>query len=464
MVSDWVKKELEGIEFGDKRLNKRVLSLLEKASKQPQASLNRMFHTRKEVQACYRFFSNDLVNEAKIIKPHLEMTVKRANQNPVVLCLSDTTSLNYTTRKTLKDSGYISSNSAQGFFLHASIAITPDRLHLGIVGQKFWAREKEKKTRSSKERERMLFAEKESYRWLETYRESCELAKKCKDTQVIHITDREGDIFEIYAEYGSRKKEKAAEYIVRSNHDRTVYPKEKPSSTLIQELEESQPIGEIEFDIFKREDNTTRGVRQTVQAINIEIKSRYGADEPNLITTVNAIYLKEIDPPKEEKPVIWCLLTSLPINSLEEIMTVVNYYLCRWEIEVFFKTYKSGCKVEEKSLRSAERLYPLFSLLLIVAWRVNFLLHMGRVIPEISCIYFFDESEWQAGYVAATRNKNLPSSPPTMKEMMEYISRLGGHLGRRKDPIFGVKAIWIGICKLTNYADAWDLFGPGASK
>jgi hypothetical protein len=89
---------------------------------------------------------------------------------------------------------------------------------------------------------------------------------------------------------------------------------------------------------------------------------------------------------------------------------------------------------------------------------------MSRVMPEISCIYFFEESEWKAGYVAATRNRNLPSSPPAMKEMMEYVARLGGYLGRKKDPAAGVKAIWNGICKLGNYADAWDLFGPGATK
>jgi hypothetical protein len=145
MVSKWVVNELESSEFGDKRLNKRVLDILDCASKQPQLSINKLFHTRKEVQACYRFFSNDLVDEKKLIQPHLEKSIERASKHPVVLCLSDTTSLNYTTRKKLKDSGYISSNNAQGFFLHATIAVTPDRLHLGLVGQKFWAREKEKK-------------------------------------------------------------------------------------------------------------------------------------------------------------------------------------------------------------------------------------------------------------------------------------------------------------------------------
>ena len=462
MVSKWVVNELESLKIGDKRLNKRVLSVLDCASKQPQLSINKLFHTRKEVQACYRLFSNDLVDETKIIQPHLDKSIERASKHPVVLCLSDTTSLNYTTRKKLKDSGYISSNNAQGFFLHATIAVTPDRLHLGLVAQKFWAREKEKKkARSSYERERMMFAEKESYRWLESYRKSCDLSSQCSDSHVIHITDREGDIFEIYNEYATR--DNAADYVIRSKHNRTVYLKDKSSNTLIQEVEKSPVLGEVGFDVVDRESNGLRSIRQTIQAIPVTIKSRYGADVPNLSCAVNVVYLKEIDPPNDEKKIVWCLLTSLPIKTQEEVLQVVKYYLCRWEVEVFFKTYKSGCKVEEKSLRAAKRLYPLFSLLLIVTWRINFLLHLGRVTPTLSCEFFFEESEWKAGYIAATRNRNLPQEAPTMKVMMEYVAKLGGYLGRENAPPPGVKTIWIGICKLTNYADAWDLFGPETS-
>lgn len=463
MISGWVREELEGVNVGDQRLNDRIMELVSAASKLPDKSLNKMFHTRKEVQACYRFFSNDLVNEDKIIEPHELKTIERANKCPVVLCLSDTTSLNYTTRKTLKDSGYISSNNAQGFFLHTTIAITPERLHLGIIGQKFWAREKQKKARSSRERESMLFSEKESYRWLEAYNDSCELSQKCPETKVIHITDREGDIFEIYEAYG-REKEKGqpAEFIVRSNHDRVVYPEKESTDHLYSRLEESVILGEISFDAIRREENTTRRVRQSVQALTVQIKSRYGADKPNIVANLNAIYLKEIDPPHGEKPIQWCLLTSLSIDDLKEIKKTVEYYLCRWEIELFFKTYKSGCKVEEKSLRSAERLYPLFSMYLIVAWRINFLLHMSRVAPEVSCEVFFEPSEWKAAYVASTRQKSsLPSEAPTMRVMIYYIARLGGYLGRKNDPQPGIKVIWMGISALTHYADAWDLFGPG---
>ena len=232
---------------------------------------------------------------------------------------------------------------------------------------------------------------------------------------------------------------------------------------MIQEVEKSPVLGEVGFDVVDRESNGLRSIRQTIQAIPVTIKSRYGADVPNLSCAVNVVYLKEIDPPNDEKKIVWCLLTSLPIKTQEEVLQVVKYYLCRWEVEVFFKTYKSGCKVEEKSLRAAKRLYPLFSLLLIVTWRINFLLHLGRVTPTLSCEFFFEESEWKAGYIAATRNRNLPQEAPTMKVMMEYVAKLGGYLGRENDPPPGVKTIWIGICKLTNYADAWDLFGPETS-
>lgn len=523
MICKWVEEELEAVNVGDKRLDERLKMLLTATFKQPGLSINSTFRTRKEVQACYRFFSNGFVDQEKIITPHKNMTIERASEYPVILSLSDTTSLNYTTRKKNKDSGYISSNNAQGFFLQATIAVTPDRLHLGVVNQKFWSREKVKTKKPH--RDYIPIVEKESYRWVEAFMDSCNLAEKCKDSQVVHVTDREGDIFEVFTEYKSRKNagQPVAEFIVRSNHNRTVFsgekisfynelkefekidrirlsitenvlkkesnneinftitrnipktlkklnkrsiraaknsfkPIEKASKPLHDELENSKQLGIIEFEIVKRDTNEKRKVRQSVRAVSVIVNSKDGGSESEV--KINAIYLEEIDSPPGEPPVIWRLLTSLPIKTLEEILTVIKYYLCRWEIEVFFKTYKSGCKVEEKSLRSADRLYPLFCMLLIVAWRVNFLLHLSRTTPEISCEYFFEPQEWKVAYMAATRDRQYPSSPPTLQKMMSYVATLGGHLGRKKDPEPGPTVIWRGMCKLANYTDAWDLFGP----
>lgn len=458
MISKWVEEELESINIGDKRLNQRVKRFLSTASRKPSASICSMFHTRKEVQAAYRLYDNDLVTEQKIFDPHLKKTLERVSEQSVVLCLCDTTSLNYTTRKTQPDSGYISSNNAQGFFLHAGLAITPDRLHLGVIQQKFWARDKSKSEKSI-HRDFLPIEEKESFRWLESYINCCEIAEKCKSSRIVHVSDREGDIIEIFLEYQSRKSTGiAADFIIRSNHNRLV-DSDKASKKLYEHINALEELGILEFEIIDRVTDKKRTVRQSVKAGSVAIKSKEKG-KPDV--KVNVICLKEIDPPEGEEPIVWYLLTSLPIRTLGEIKAVIKYYLARWEVEIFFKTYKSGCKVEEKSLRSAKRLFPLFSLLLIIAWRLNFLLHMNRVMPEISCELFFEESEWKAGYVAATRDRKIPSEPPTLEKMIYYIAKLGGYLGRKNDSQPGVKLLWLGIAALHNYADAWELFGPGS--
>ena len=460
MTSGWVIKEMSSLDIGDKRLNVRLIKVLSKVAEQPQNSLPQVFRGHAEIQAAYRLFSNELVNEEKVISPHLEKTRARAESEQVVLSLSDTTSLNYTTRKSHQDTGYIARNNAQGFFLHSTIAVTPERLHLGIVNQIFWSRAKEKSVPIH--REHRLFEDRESYKWYTAYLSSCELANNLNDTKVVHVTDREGDVFEIFEEWYKRSKneDSCADLLVRSSHDRVLYSGAKRLNKLYNTLESSRELGKINFEIEDRKTGVKRQITQSVHATSIELRSRYGADRPNVNIVINAVYLKELNPPEDEKGIIWCLLTTLPITSLEEIKTTVKYYLCRWEIEVFFKTFKSGCKIEEKSLRTADRLFPLLSLFMIIAWRINFLMHVSRVLPEISCAAFFEPSEWKSGYAVATKNRTGPPNPPTMGEMMGYIAIFGGYKKRKKSSPPGVKAIWQGLCVLANYADAWDRFGP----
>lgn len=458
MTSEWVAKEMNGLDIGDKRLNFRLMEVLSKISEQPQNSIPQIFRGHAETQAAYRLFANDLVTEDKIISPHLEKTYKRVNSQPVVLSLSDTTSLNYTSRKSHQDSGYISSNNAQGFFLHATIAVTPERLHLGIVDRMLWSRAKEKSV--AVHREHRNFEDRESVRWHNAYLSSCEVARCCSDTKVIHITDREGDVFEIFEEWFNRSKNKEpfADLIVRSNHNRVLYNGSKKLGKLHDLLEDAPKLGEISFEIEDRDSGAKRQVKQSVHAMPIEIRSRYGADKPNVVIEFNAVYFKEVNPPEGVKGVYWHLLTTLPISSCEEVKVITEYYLCRWEVEVFFKTLKSGCKVEEKSLRTADRLFPLFNLFMIIAWRINFLMHVGRVLPEVSCEAYFEPSEWKSGYAIATKNRHAPSKPPNMGMMMKYIAILGGYKKNERPP--GVKIIWKGLCALANFTEAWDTFGP----
>ena len=108
--------------------------------------------------------------------------------------------------------------------------------------------------------------------------------------------------------------------------------------------------------------------------------------------------MEEIDPPEGIEPIHWYLLTTLPIQNIEDVQKIIQAYLSRWDIEVLFRTFKTGCKVEERSLRKAERLYPMFALFLIVAWRINSLSRISRTNPELPCTVIFSEEEWRGAF------------------------------------------------------------------
>lgn len=458
-MEHWTNVEFENIALGDKRLNKRATKILDVLGGKPENSIPQAFHSRAEAQACYRFFDSDLVTEEKLLTPHFEATLNRIKQYPVVLIDSDTTSLNFTGRKALEKSGYISSNNAQGFFMHTSIALTPERQSLGVVGNKLWGRAKEKVKQVH--RDLRPIEDKENIRWIESYRNACDIASMCTETQIVNIVDREGDFYELLLEAQEQQKNKqSAHIIIRGRYDRVLTSLDGKQCRLRKTLQQSLELGRVCFDLSGRDEQPDRKVTQSYKATEVTIKERNKVGVESKSIAINAVLLEEVDCPEGIEPICWILLTTLPINSLEEVKKVIEYYLCRWEIEVFFKTFKSGCKVEEKQLRTAPRLFSLFTLFLIITWRVHYLMNLSRTNPTACCTVVFEDAEWKSGYMAATRQRTLPKSPPTLEEMMKYIGMLGGYLNRKSDPPPGAKVIWKGIVRLRDYSDAWDMFGP----
>jgi len=123
---------------------------------------------------------------------------------------------------------------------------------------------------------------------------------------------------------------------------------------------------------------------------------------------------------------------------------MLDWYLCRWQIEVFFRILKSGCKVEELQLEKIERLELAVMFYMLIAWRVHYFTMIGRDCPEMPCDLILDEEEWQAVYIVA-RQQPLPQKPPTINEMLRMIAGFGGFLNRKGDGMPGPQTIWIGL-------------------
>lgn len=287
---------------------------------------------------------------------------------------------------------------------------------------------------------------------------------------MIALADSEGDIYECLMESEQRTGNKA-EWIVRACQDRAV---EGSAAGLWQSLSCRPALGTLTIRVSKREASTgdgrarrqsrrARKAKVTVRAGRILLRAPQRQDLKLLAVLVNAVLVREENPPAGEEAIAWLLLTSLPVETFAEACQVVDYYCCRWEIEIYFRLLKSGCKIEELQLERAERLQAALALYMIVAWRVLFMLMMGRECPDLSCDAVLSESEWKSVYVIMT-DQPAPRHPPRLGDMVTLIAELGGYLGRKHDGPPGPQVMWIGLQRLRDFAAAWEKFGPGRPK
>src|SRR5581483_3973551 len=116
----WVESEMESIDLGDRRLNQRSFSILEGLGLSPGRTIPQAFQAWNEIKATYNFFNNELVSPEKILEPHLEKTIDRIKEYPVVLLTSDTTEINYTSKNAMKNKERLD-NKQSGIWLHATV-------------------------------------------------------------------------------------------------------------------------------------------------------------------------------------------------------------------------------------------------------------------------------------------------------------------------------------------------------
>jgi hypothetical protein len=437
----------------DKRLNRRAIRILERLGEKPTLSIPAACRGWAETQAAYRFFDNEKVSAEAVLAPHGQASAERMGKEAVVLCVTDTTELDYSGKKhKILGLGPLTYEVQRGMYLHATLAVTPERLSLGVLDALFWARDPRGYGRSAEQADRPI-EEKESIRWLESYRRCCERAAQLPDTQLVFVADRESDIYEIFAEAHGRTGPRA-DLLIRSQANRNLLDG-RDGDRLWERAAAAEVLGAVEFDLPAAKDRPARRVVQTLRATRVRLKAPYrtGVKLPDVRITV--VHAREDKPPRGTERVEWLLLTSLPIETFEHAAELLQWYLCRWQIEVFFRILKSGCEVEELQLEHSDRLEAALALFLIVAWRVLFLTMLGRSCPDLPADLVFTTEEWRAVYIVAKRAKP-PGKPPTLNQVIRLVASFGGFLGRKSDGEPGPKSLWIGLQRLRDFVAMAD--------
>jgi hypothetical protein len=432
----WAAAELAGADLGDARLNRRLVRVAERLGAQPGASLPVACGGWAETQAAYRLLAHENVDWESVLAPHWDGSVERMRAHRVVLCVQDTTELDFTSQPGIEGLGPLSYLRQHGLYVHPTLAVTPDGVPLGVLDAWLWARDRE--TFGDDKRHWPIEA-KESMRWLEGFERCAELAATLADTRLVYVADRECDIHEFMVRAGHWP---GVDWLIRATHNRCLAEGDK----LWERLAEGAVLGEVTFTLPARPGRPSRPVVLTVRAERVTLQPKGG--EP---VTVTALRAREESPPADVEPLDWRLLTNRPADTLAQAAELLQWYTSRWSIEVFFRIFKTGCRVEALQLSTLERLEPALALYLIIAWRIQYLTLLGRATPDLPCDAVLDPAEWQAVYVAIHR-RPPPVTPPPLPVMLRWIARLGGHLGRKHDGPPGPKALWIGLQRARDLA------------
>jgi len=434
---------------------KRLHQIVETLSHAPNASVPEATKSASEAQSIYRFWSNPKVTQAAILNSHIDGTIERSRSCETVLAIQDTTDLDFTSHRASAGLGYLNQTQQQGIKVHNTFGVSGAGEPLGLLGQHCWVREqppKPKKGRKAAEQNyNKPIEEKESYRWIECLR-SAE-SKLAQSIQLVHVADREADIFELFVQPRAAN----SELLIRVKANRKV---KHELGKLFPSLAQSPVLGEMTVTVKRTPQRPARTAQVAIRAITvtIEVPDYLAKQKPEMAPTeLNALLVEEVTPPSDGgKPICWKLLTSLPLDNFEQACQAVRWYSYRWLIERFHFTLKSGCKIEDLQLQHRDRLLKALATYSMVAWRLMAMTYLARLTPDVNCEVIFQPQEWKLlrrRFVPKSRSKQ----PPTLHQATNWLARLGGFLNRKGDGEPGIKTLWRGYTKLQHLIEGVGL-------
>lgn len=455
-AADWVEAEFCTAEFYDPRLKDRLFNLVRDFYSQPQAPIPQACSTIAGTKAAYRFFDNQRVTMEKVLFPHIESTVERIKTKPVVLAVQDTTTLNYTSHQALEGSGPIGKpeKGSMGLVMHDTMAFTPDGTPLGLVDVQCWARDPEDVGKKHR-RKQLPIEQKESMKWIKSYRAVAEIQKFCPETMLVSVGDREADIYELFLE--ATKNPEDPKLLVRCERSRS---RKTETDDLWLQMEKQPVAGRLVVHVpRKKGSHSARAANLEVRHAQVTIKSPYGKGYRSVEAFM--VYACEVDYPQSVKsPLEWMLLTTVGVADFTQACERLSWYAARWGIEVFHRTLKSGCRIEDRRLENTESLEACLAIDMVVAWRIYHLTKLSREIPDSACTVFFEEAEWKALYMYVKKTREPPGKPPTLREATRLLASIGGFLGRKGDGEPGTTTLWRGIQALNYIAATYRLLSP----
>ena len=419
-AESWASHEFGGAPLGDARLSARLVLSAQQMAESPMRAITGAANgVRALVKGHYRLIdqpADSAVTVGNILAPHRERTLRRMQAHETVLCIQDGTRLNFTRRGRTQGLGAIGSNQtgavAGGLELHTTLAVNPDGVALGVLRAAFDApappNPEGQGQPTPKPRE-----ERKSFRWIEGLRDLAQAAEQLPETRVVCAMDREADFLDLFVE--RRANAPQVDLLVRAKADRVVGKEKTPdgqtvSRHLFDQVRNAPARGAAKVEVHRlsarvKASKQARKERRAARVADVTL--RY---QPVALPCPGAapvelwvVHVREQPQPPAAEPLEWFLLTTLRVTSAADATRILQWYARRWRIEEYFRVLKSGCKVEELQHHAAERLERAIAIKMVVGWRIQLMVQLGREVPELPGDLLFSDGELRVLATGAPR-------------------------------------------------------------
>jgi hypothetical protein len=454
----WAEEEFGLAELGDERRTRRLMELSGRLAKAPMASLPDATGDAALLKAAYRFFGNEEIEARAILASHIKASYERMRDEAVILAIQDTSLLDWTQHPATSGLGPLRTDKQQGLVMHSTLAVTPERLALGILSQEVWARDLETFSQLPDRRERSI-QDKESHKWLVGLSATNAARLACPQSHFISIGDREADVYDLFL----AERNEGVDLLVRAVRDRRL---EDPEYRKLWLAISAEPVhATLTVKVPRQGDRAARQAGLSLRFRPVTLRPpKYRAAENLPTVKVWAVWVVELNPPADTTPLDWLLLTTIPLNLVEQAITCLEWYTCRWQIEVWHKVLKTGCRIETRQLQTADRLMRCLTLYSVIAWRILYATFLARLVPDLPCTLLLEEAEWQALYCAIYQTPRPPPQPPSLRTAVRWIAQLGGFLGRTHDLEPGPTVLWKGFQHLSQLTTMYRILSPHLPK
>lgn len=428
-VREWVDDQLADAEFGDGRRWARARQMLRRAAAAPAGRITEVFATSAERQGAYDFVQGSIPPDA-IVAAFARASLRAVDGDEHVFVAVDGTSLTLTDRGKAKDFGSIGMRRlpTRGVKIMGAIGIDQRGTPVGLLDIVGWSRA-EKPTRSRYVRRRAK--QTETQRWVDAVeRVSSHVDAVRAACRLWFLMDREADSADVLRALVAS----GHSFTVRANQDRRVHRPDSSLGRLRSHLSLRRVRGVRLVDVPAGPNRSARRAKLDVRFGEVVLDLPERGTDSRTSLRLHAVWARERNPPRGEKPLDWLLYTDRPVRDLADANAIVDSYCHRWRIEDFHRSWKSGhCHVEDTQLRSRDHVLRWATMLAAVAMRVERLKHLARNKPDQPASIELSAIEIQALRVEAQRIKQRNETIPddlTIAQAVHWIARMGGYTGK----------------------------------